>query len=91
MTKTLMYYVWCNCIYLCQCGDQQTECERNLRHRRRIGRIKAAGRAADANRDEQKCAQTFGDQDAPDVAVVRDVGDADDALEACGRIITECL
>lgn len=76
--------MWYFCVvYLSDSGDQQAKREGDLQHGRRVALHKAAGRAADANRDQQKRAQTLGDQDAPDVSVVGDVGDADDLLQAC--------
>lgn len=70
-------------IYLGDGSDKQAEREGDVQHGWCIALLEAAGRAADANRYQQKRAQTLGDQDTPDVPVVGDVGDADDTLHAC--------
>lgn len=75
--------------YLSQCGDQQAEREGNLRHTGRIRAGKTGGRAADADRYQQEGAQAFGDQHTPNVAVVGNVGNADDLLQSCSKRMRE--
>lgn len=77
----ILSVIQCQSAYLSQRGDDEPECQRNLRNGRLVA-VAPRRRARDTDRHQQHGAEELGDEHSPYVAVVCDVLNTDDFLHS---------